>query len=53
MRVQQHLPTADSEEYFLLDDEDDRRARFNREDGQVKSSDIRGIDGTVTKYSKT
>jgi hypothetical protein len=43
MKVQQHLPTADSEEYFLIDDEKNARQKL----------DIRSIDGTVTKYSKT
>jgi hypothetical protein len=43
MRVQQHLPTADSEEYFLIEDEESARQKL----------DIRSIDGTVTKCSKT
>lgn len=51
-RAEQRM-TPITEEYFLIEDEDDMRARFNRENGQVKGLEIHSIDGTVTKYTKT
>jgi hypothetical protein len=51
-RAEQRM-TPITEEYFLIEDEDDRRARFNREAGHAKGLDIHGIEGTVTRYTKT
>jgi hypothetical protein len=51
-RAKQRM-TPIKEEYFLIENEEDRRARFAREDDQVRSLEICSIGGAVIKYSKT
>jgi hypothetical protein len=51
-RAKQRL-TAITAEYFLIENEEDRRAHFAGEDDQVRSLEICSVGGAVIKYSKT
>jgi hypothetical protein len=51
-RAKQRM-TPLTDEYFLIENEDDRRARFTREDGHVRGLKICCIGGAVTEYPKT
>jgi C-terminal processing protease CtpA/Prc len=51
-RAKQRM-TPITEEYFLIENEDDRRLRFAREDDQVRSLEICSISSAVAKYCKT
>jgi C-terminal processing protease CtpA/Prc len=50
-RAKQRM-TPLTEEYFLIENEDEMRVRFTREDGQVRGLKICGIGGAV-EYRKT
>jgi hypothetical protein len=51
-RAKQRM-TPLTDEYFLIENEDDRRARFTIEDGHVRGLKICCIGGAVTEYPKT
>jgi hypothetical protein len=51
-RAKQRM-TPITEEYFLIENEDDRRARFTRENGQVRGLKMCSISGAVIEHCKT